>query len=51
MIFVNVQRFEHSLSNANIPIYRVLEDLYEGDREIADILPILQQKRVNPEIS
>lgn len=39
------------MRNSNVKIYKLLEDLYENAKDITDILPILCQKRVNPEIA
>ena len=39
------------MRNADVKIYKLLEDLYEKYKDMSEILPILCQKRVNPEIA
>ena len=46
---ITIQEFESTLTNKNIPIYRLLEGLYAGKVELSKILPLLKQKRINPE--
>lgn len=45
------KQFSPAMRNADVKIYKLLEDLYEKYKDMSEILPILCQKRVNPEIA